>query len=215
MERIDLSTNGKKIQAAYDEIRNASSSNTWVVFGYDGKSPTINVKEKGDDWDELVDEMGASKILYAYIRVLDPNTNLNKFVLVNWSGEGVPSSIKGPRAYHIPDMERYCYIHVFTQSQSMVTSHSSSDRLLHTRHVTINARNEDDLDEKSVKDRVAKSSGSNYSFHKEKAKKEDAVGPVGAAYKKTDAQGEITSSGRSKFWQKQDIEVCMTQPWIR
>ena len=54
---------------------------------------------------------------------------------------------------------------------------------------------------------MAKSSGSNYSFHQEKAKKEEAVGPVGATYKKTDAQGEIISSGRSKFWQKQDIEV--------
>ena len=106
MERIDLSTNGKAIGAAYDEIRNATSSNTWVVFGYDGKSPTIVVREKGDDWDELVDEMSASRILYAYIRVLDPNTNLHKFVVVNWSGEGVPSNIKGPRAYHIPDMER-------------------------------------------------------------------------------------------------------------
>ena len=206
MERIDLSTNGKQIGAAYDEIRNATSSNTWVVFGYDGKSPTLIVKEKGDDWDELVDEMSASKILYAYIRVLDSNTGLNKFVLVNWSGEAVPTSIKGPRAYHIPDIERYS---LYTYSYALVMTFLPY-RLVHTRHVTINARNEDDLDEKVVKDRVSKSSGSNYSFHQEKAKKEEAVGPVGGAYKKTDAQGEITSSGRSKFWQKQDIEVCIT-----
>ena len=106
MERIDLSKHGKKLGAAYDEIRNSTSSNTWVVFGYEGKSASLTVNEKGDDWDELVDEMSASKILYAYIRVLDPNTGLNKFVLVNWSGEAVPSSIKGPRAYHIPDIER-------------------------------------------------------------------------------------------------------------
>ena len=106
MEKIDLNTNGKEIGKAYDEIRNCTSSNTWVVFGYKDRSSTIVVKESGEDWDELVDEMSASKILYAYARVLDPNTNLNKFVQINWSGEGVPSSVKGPCAYHIPDIDR-------------------------------------------------------------------------------------------------------------
>ena len=37
-------------------------------------------------------------------------------------------------------------------------------------HVTINARTEDDVDEDDIMKKVAKSSGSNYSFHKEKPK---------------------------------------------
>ena len=61
-----------------------------------------------------------------------------------------------------------------------------------------------------VKDKVAKSSGSNYSFHKEKAKQPDTVAPVASVYAKTNAEGEITSSGRSKFWQRQDTEVKFT-----
>ena len=60
-----------------------------------------------------------------------------------------------------------------------------------------------------MKDKVAKSSGSNYSFHKETAKKPDTVAPVGSVYAKTNAQGEITTSGRSKFWQRQDTEVLI------
>jgi hypothetical protein len=36
-------------------------------------------------------------------------------------------------------------------------------------HITINARSEDDVDEDDILKKVAKSSGCNYSFHKEKA----------------------------------------------
>ncbi len=45
-------------------------------------------------------------------------------------------------------------------------------------HVTINARTEDDIDEETVKSLVAKSSGSNYSIHKEKAQPMPEAGPV-------------------------------------
>jgi len=45
-------------------------------------------------------------------------------------------------------------------------------------HVSINARTEDDVDEKSVVNRVAKASGANYSFHKEKKQAMPAVEPV-------------------------------------
>jgi len=44
--------------------------------------------------------------------------------------------------------------------------------------VSINARTEDDVEEKSVINRVAKASGANYSFHKEKKQAMPAVEPV-------------------------------------
>lgn len=45
-------------------------------------------------------------------------------------------------------------------------------------HVTINARTDADIDEDDIVKKVAKSSGANYSFHKEKAKPIDAPAPV-------------------------------------
>ena len=46
--------------------------------------------------------------------------------------------------------------------------------------MTINARSEDDIDENDIIQKVAKSSGSQYSIHKEKAKPQDREpsGPV-------------------------------------
>ena len=32
----------------------------------------------------MVDDLSSGQIMYAYCRVLDPNTNLPKFVLINW-----------------------------------------------------------------------------------------------------------------------------------
>ena len=46
-------------------------------------------------------------------------------------------------------------------------------------HLTINARTEDDLDEDDMLDKISKSSGSNYSFHKEAPRPVEAqTGPV-------------------------------------
>lgn len=44
--------------------------------------------------------------------------------------------------------------------------------------MSINARTEDDIDEKAVKERVSKASGANYGFHKEAKKPLPAVEPV-------------------------------------
>ena len=49
---------------------------------------------------------------------------------------------------------------------------------MQTVHVTLNARTEADIDEDDIVKRVAKSSGANYSFHKEKAKDTGTIGPV-------------------------------------
>lgn len=32
----------------------------------------------------MAEELSGSKVMYAYCRVLDPNTNLPKYVLINW-----------------------------------------------------------------------------------------------------------------------------------
>ena len=50
--------------------------------------------------------------------------------------------------------------------------------ILQGAHVTINARSEMDLEEDCILGKVAKASGANFSFHKEKAKPMPEAGPV-------------------------------------
>jgi hypothetical protein len=45
--------------------------------------------------DELEDEFNDGRVQFAFVRVKDPNTKLDKFVLIAWLGEGVPDARKG------------------------------------------------------------------------------------------------------------------------
>ena len=39
--------------------------------------------------DEMMDEMSGGKVLYAFLQVTDPNTQLPKNVLINWVRDSV------------------------------------------------------------------------------------------------------------------------------
>jgi hypothetical protein len=72
---------------------------------------------------EMRDELNANKIMYGFCRVRDPNTGLDKFLLLHWQGETAPANRKGVCATHIADVRAY----------------------FRGAHITINARNEDEV----------------------------------------------------------------------
>ncbi|XP_071946970.1 drebrin-like protein [Antedon mediterranea] len=169
---------------AWKKVLDTESDTLWAVFGYEGKSFELKVVETGDDLDEMVDELSGSKIMYAFVSIKDPNTSLQKYVFINWQGEGAPTTQKGTCARHVSDVAK----------------------LFRGAHVTINARTEDDVEIDELVQKVAKASGANYSFHKETSKPQPAIGPVGAVYKKTRADIEIRQNRSDDFWQKTEEE---------
>ncbi|MBN3279644.1 DBNL protein, partial [Polyodon spathula] len=130
--------------------------------------------------EEMVEELNSGKVMYAFCRVQDPNSGLPKYVLINWTGEGVKDSRKGLCANHVSSMANF----------------------LKGAHVTINARSDDDVEPEAVMQKVAKASGANYSFHKESDRFRDAgpQGPVGSVYQKTNAMSEIKQTNKDTFW---------------
>lgn len=176
---VNLKKNEKALLDAYNDVLNDKSSTKWAVFGYVGNSNDLKVVETGDgDLEEMVEELSGGKVMYAFIQVTDPNTQLPKNVLVNWAGEGVPPKQKGAYARHTPDVARF----------------------LRGAHVTINARSEMDLDEDEVLKKVSTASGAKFSVHKEKARPMPAAAPVGSVYKK--ANPSINTQARDEFWSK-------------
>ncbi|XP_041754568.1 drebrin-like protein A isoform X2 [Coregonus clupeaformis] len=129
----------------------------------------------------MVEELSSGKVMYAFCRVKDPNSGLCKYVLINWTGEGVKDSRKGQCANHVISMGNF----------------------LRGAHVTINARGEDDVEPESIMGKVANASGANFNFRKETQKYSDVPsGPVGSVYQKTNAVDEIL---QTKETQKYDI----------
>ncbi|KAM9858057.1 drebrin-like b isoform 2-T2 [Aulostomus maculatus] len=185
---VNLSKNGPALTSAYKEVVNEKSNTNWALFTYEGNSNDIRLAEKGDGGlEELVEELNSGKVMYAFCRVEDPNSGLPKYVLINWTGEGVNDARKGICANHVSSMANF----------------------LKGAHVTVNARAEEDVEPEVIMQKVAKASGANYSFHKEASSRfQDSgpQGPVGSVYQKTNAMSEIRKTNKDTFWAQAEKE---------
>ncbi|XP_058534332.1 drebrin-like protein [Ochotona princeps] len=183
----NLSRNGPALQEAYVRVVTEKSPTDWALFTYEGNSNDIRVAGTGEGGlEELVEELSSGKVMYAFCRVKDPNSGLPKFVLINWTGEGVNDARKGVCANHVSTMASF----------------------LKGAHVTINARAEEDVEPACIMEKVAKASGANYSFHRESNRFQDTgpQAPVGSVYQKTNAVSEIKKVGKDSFWAKAEKE---------
>ncbi|ORZ00779.1 hypothetical protein BCR43DRAFT_485770 [Syncephalastrum racemosum] len=162
---VNFAANGKELGDAYQAVLSASDPTNWLLYSYEKGSNDLRVQGTGDGGlEELYDEFSDGKIQYAYARVIDPNTELPKFVFIAWCGSGVPESRKGFFNSHVIQVSDF----------------------FKTYHVQINARDEADVEPELIMKRVAESSGAKYSVHKEQSRPQPAVTPVGSVYKKTE-----------------------------
>ncbi|CAH1258152.1 DBNL [Branchiostoma lanceolatum] len=187
---VNLRKNEKAMLAAWKDVCEDHSDTDWALFGYEANTNDLKLVSTGDGGlEELVDDFSSGKVMYAFCRVNDPNTNLPKNVLINWSGEAVPTSRKGACANHVRDVGNF----------------------FHGAHVTVNARDEDDVEPEAIMEKVAKSTSSKYpAFGKGSSQQQriENQGPVGSVYKKTQAASEIKSSQKQRedFWAQQEKE---------
>ncbi|XP_054941099.1 drebrin-like protein isoform X4 [Physeter macrocephalus] len=184
---VNLSRNGPALQEAYERVVKEKSPTDWALFTYEGNSNDIRVAGTGEGGlEEMVEELSSGKVMYAFCRVKDPNSGLPKFVLINWTGEGVNDVRKGACANHVSTMASF----------------------LKGAHVTVNARAEEDVEPECIMQKVARASGANYTFHRESSRFQDTgpQAPVGSVYQKTNAVSEIKRVGKDSFWAKAEKE---------
>lgn len=153
---LNVNLSSGAIRDAYEKVLDGVKD--YLVLTYEKASNDLRVQvvENGD-LDDLNEEFSDGRIQYAFARVKDPNTQLPKFALINWCGEGVPENRKGLFATHSSAVAQY----------------------LRAYHVSINARSEADVDPKLIMRRIAESSGANYSAAG-KAANTHAGGPIGS-----------------------------------
>ncbi|XP_050300763.1 drebrin-like protein B [Anthonomus grandis grandis] len=180
---VDLSRNNAALKDAWKDVLNDKTDTNWALFGYEGQTNSLKLVSKGDGGiNELKEDLNSGKIMYAFVKLNDPTTTLEKCVLIHWQGEGANTVRKGICANHLRDIERF-----FTGA-----------------HLTYNARNEDEVDEDILIEKLRKV-GSEYKFKTKVAPIEPAM-PVGTRYQKVNAVKEINSQERDKFWKKEEEE---------
>eukprot|EP01102_Stenamoeba_stenopodia_P010012 TRINITY_DN296_c0_g1_i2.p1 TRINITY_DN296_c0_g1~~TRINITY_DN296_c0_g1_i2.p1 ORF type:complete len:496 (-),score=153.67 TRINITY_DN296_c0_g1_i2:190-1677(-) len=151
MARLDCSD--AELSSVLSEIRNPKGTTNWAVFGYVPKTNKLKVVSKGDaGLAEHNEEMNDGKVLFGYLK-FELTDGVCKFVFVAWCGEGVQGMAKTVAAKHFADFS------VFLKDAGF------------GYHVQINARNENDLEEKDIIDKLNKAKGAN--FVQAKASTED------------------------------------------
>ncbi|KAI0940986.1 hypothetical protein AcV7_003214 [Taiwanofungus camphoratus] len=157
---LQVNLSSRDLTQAYQDVLNARGTD-WAIFTYDKGSNDLKVQATGDGGlEELQEEFSDGRMQYAFARVKDPNSELPKFVQINWCGDGVPVARKG--LFH--------------------THSSAVANFLRGTHVVINARNESDVTPSLIMARVEAASGSKYSVHKEAPRKFEPIAPVGTNY---------------------------------
>lgn len=186
---ISFTKHKEALRAAWKEVIDDKSMTDWALFGYEGQTNDLKVVSKGAGGiEEMTEDLNSGQIMYAFCKVMDPKTSLPKCVLINWQGEGAPLGRKGTCANHFRDVANF-----FTGA-----------------HVTLNARNEEEVDTQLIIEKVAKSTSSAYSF-KERGDQGSEMGPVGTTYKRVIPRQEINPKERDKFWEKEEREEKQRQ----
>ncbi|ENN73114.1 hypothetical protein HUJ04_008684 [Dendroctonus ponderosae] len=180
---IDLGRNSGALKEAWRDVLSEKTETNWALFGYEGHSNVLKLVSQGDGGiNELKEDLSSGKIMYAFVKLNDPSTSLDKCVLINWQGEGANTVRKGLCANHLRDVEKF----------------------FPGAHLTYNARNEDEVDEDLLIEKL-KMYGSEYRF-KMKVEPVERALPVGTRYQKVNAVKEINSHERDKFWKKEEEE---------
>jgi len=138
---ISFAVHQKAMTEAYKAILDDANDMDWALFSYKGNNE-LYLEDSGEDGlGELETEFNSGKMQYAFVRVLDPNTQLKKFILIIWQGEGVPATKKGMCANHVNDVKRFFKAH----------------------HMSICVRNEEDVTEDEIMKQVTKTTA-NFTF---------------------------------------------------
>ncbi|XP_031622393.1 drebrin-like protein isoform X2 [Contarinia nasturtii] len=180
---VDLDKNRNDIVNAWKDVVDAKTDTDWALFGYEGHSNVLKVVSTGNGGlIELTDELNSGKILYAFVNISNDKTNLTKYLLINWQGEGAPTLRKGTCANHIREISK----------------------VLTGAHLTLNARTEDDIDTDRI---LAKLNSIRFAVKENRPRIEDEPQKViGTNYSRVIPSKEINSKDRDNFWKKEEEE---------
>jgi hypothetical protein len=115
---LGVNLSSPAIRSAYEAVLDGKKDYLVLTYEKNSNDLRVQVAEKGD-LDYLSEEFSDGRIQYAFARVIDPNSKLPKFVLINWCGDGVPENRKGLFSSHSASVAQFLKAyHVAIQARS-------------------------------------------------------------------------------------------------
>ncbi|KAK6200130.1 putative actin-binding protein [Scheffersomyces amazonensis] len=142
MEKIDLSTNAKKIQDSYERVVRGDTDINYVVYTV-SKDSTLQVSDTGNgSLNEFVEHFSDGQVQFGLARVTVPGSDVFKNLLLGWCPDNAPAKSR----------------------LSFATNFADVSKILSGYHVQITARDQDDLDVDDFLHRVGAAAGARYSI---------------------------------------------------
>ncbi|KAI5949195.1 ABP1 [Candida theae] len=141
MEKIDTSTNSKRIQDPYLKVVKGDPNVSFVVYSVD-KNATLDVSETGNgSLDEFVENFTDGQVQFGLARVTVPGSDVWKNILVGWCPDNAPAKLR----------------------MSFANNFAEISKIFSGYHIQITARDQDDLDVDDFLNRVSAAAGARYS----------------------------------------------------
>lgn len=91
---MDIIQDRDQVSDAYEDVRNDSTSTSWVLLCYEEKN--IKFHSSGEDYNQLLSQLTDDERMFGYVRmeVGDEMSKRAKFALITWVGSGVSAMKK-------------------------------------------------------------------------------------------------------------------------
>ena len=181
MDAMRIVIDDPAVVPALEDVR--AERKTWVVLGQvPKKNNPLNNKyklvDKGDDWDDFIDTLDESKVLFCLIRFTVKE--VPRFAFITFCGEGVPGEVKGKYGYHCQDMEKW----------------------IGHFHVQLNARSADDVTQAKILAKMTTALGAAYEAGQITQGSSKGEKVSGSGYKKDTAYQAIPEQS-AQYWSSQ------------
>ncbi|CAG9532708.1 unnamed protein product [Cercopithifilaria johnstoni] len=179
---LNVLTHQKDILSAYDIVLKSPGCDNWIILEYESNSNIIKVADTGDGgMEELSRSFAAGKLQYGIGAVKLSASASAKVVLIQWQGEGVPSSRLVATTNHGTELKRF----------------------LRGVHVILIARNEEDVDMESILRVVSRLPGVSEAVPTLTEISEFSHSEaIGTTYHPVKPKNEIDTNSRENFWKE-------------
>eukprot|EP00033_Pygsuia_biforma_P001022 GCRY01001167.1.p1 GENE.GCRY01001167.1~~GCRY01001167.1.p1 ORF type:complete len:192 (+),score=45.62 GCRY01001167.1:798-1373(+) len=127
------------LKEAFDDVLNDKTSTNWLLFKYAKGSNALKVHETGDDGLKgLVDDLSDGAAMYGFLK--KKTEKGLRSIYITWAPSGVPTIRKGLLNSHAYEVGKW----------------------FKSYHLQINARNEEDLEEDVVDEKLRRGAGASY-----------------------------------------------------
>ncbi|XP_069833177.1 uncharacterized protein [Dendropsophus ebraccatus] len=158
------------------------TAGTWAIFTYE-KKWSLKLLDSGvGGLEELTKNLNKNLIQYGLCRVTDPNSGVERIILIHWVGENVDAFRRGVAAEHLPSIRRF-----FKEA-----------------NVVLGAQKVEDITQEAVAQALSRAPPPTRSF--QKPRPPGSLEVVGTKYMKTNPAAEMKISRREAFWQRSERE---------